>query len=130
MTLIIDADEADTPMVPGRPFSVTCCASMNLFDGISSTPQLFWIGPDGEEFSATGSPGHDTISFNVSESDGVLCGSLYINSLEEAHQGSYACVATLESPALTEPLTKTKQFRVQVSGKLFVLDTFAQISKQ
>ncbi len=111
---LVIKDQVDQPTA-GQPFSITCCVLTHL-DGISSTPQLLWIGPEGEEFSPTSGPNYDGTYFNVSETEGVLCGSINFVSLSKSHEGSYACVARLESPALTETLIKTKTFIMQVQG--------------
>ena len=79
----------------GGNHSLTCSASVVL--GLQNTPQVEWVGRTGTKM--------DTRT------------TYRLNSICEADAGNYVCRATLESPALTNPLIVERTVPVIVRRK-------------
>ncbi len=92
-------------LTAGEDFAVEAIA-IKQHEGLSNEPSLTWVGEDGAP---------------VEEGGGISLSSmgmqLQFRPLYTSHAQVYSAVATLESPALHEPLVKSEDFVLSVQSE-------------
>ena len=95
----------------GQSYSLSCTASK--LEAVLATPALEWLDQDGYVINSGG---------GVTVSTPVTSGNMTTLTLEfgvilTSHAGQYTCQASLESPALSSPLTKMAGSTLAVQSK-------------
>ena len=111
ISLEVNPSTIGTPSA-GSTYSISC-AAIDDVNGLSTVPQIEWLGPDG---STVESGGGITVGEQVNE-DTTVTSTLTFDSIRTSHRGEYTCQATLNSPALTLPFITTLVQTVNVTGK-------------
>ena len=93
--LTVTVDPKSLTANVGEDHSLTCSASVVM--GLQNTPQVEWVG-------RTGTKMDNSTTYRL-------------NPTSESDAGDYVCRATLESPALTNPLIMGRTVSVTVRRK-------------
>lgn len=99
------------PPVAGYNYSITC--SVTLAEGIVGTPSIVWINSHGQQLNTTG----DIILSGSMTSGRVTTQTLHIDPIRTSDEGTYTCMATLASLALTHPLNSLTTLFVNVQHR-------------
>ena len=105
------------PAVAGYNYTITC--SVTLTEGLTGTPSLFWTSTDGTLLTSAG----DIVLSNPVTSDLTTSMSVFFDPVRESDEGTYVCMATLSSPALTRTLNSTAVYNVTVQQSKAVVNT-------
>ncbi len=99
----------------GEMYSLSCEVSKDIL-GLTGEPAAVWMDSNGnvmagDDITVTSSNGMSTLTFNP---------------LKATNADTYTCTGSLQSPALSIPLTVTQQQRVKVTRK-FIYYNFREI---
>lgn len=92
----------------GYNYTITC--SVALTEGLTGTPSVAWSNSDGTLLTSAG----DIVLSGPMISDLTTSWSVFFDPVREADEGTYVCMTTLSSPALTGMLSSTAVYNVTV----------------
>ena len=103
--------------VAGNTYSLVCSVTEDVA-GLTGSPSVQWIGPDGSTaVSTTGSMSNQTSSSLT----------LTFQPLTTSSGGLYTCLATLPSPAVTGDITANTSLEVIVKSTFLYIGLFSDI---
>ncbi len=102
----------------GEVYSLSCEVREDIL-GLTGEPVAVWIDSNGnvmagDDITVTSSNGMSTLTFNP---------------LKATNADTYTCTGSLQSPALSTPLTVTQQQRVEVTRE-FIHRTYINLAVQ
>ena len=94
--------------IAGETYSLVCSVTEDV-DGLTGSPSVHWIGPDGS-----------TVVPTIESTSNQTSSSLTLNfrPLMTSSGGLYTCLATLPSPAVAEDITANTSQPVIVESML------------
>ena len=102
--------------VAGYNFTLIC--SVTLIDGLTGMPTVTWIDSSDQQITSAG---------DLTVNNPMIAGlqtnrTLYFDPIRTRDMGTYTCVATLPSPALSTPLNTSALYtiNVQLSKKIIM----------
>lgn len=116
-TTSVTTSISDEPAFAGYNFTLTCTVTKT--EGLSGTPSVSWVDADSQPIVES-----DNLYLSEQVTSGLTTTkSLYFDPLRLSDEGSYMCVASLSSSALSAPLssTVTDFVDVQESKKKYVV---------
>ncbi len=97
--------------IAGEEYSLSCVASESIL-GLTGKPVVVWMDSNGIVIA-----GNDDTE--VISSDGMS--NLTFNPLKPTNADIYTCMGSLQSPALSTPLTITQEQRVEVTRESMIV---------
>ncbi len=104
-------------LIAGEMYSLMCTVQEEIL-GLTGEPMAVWMDSngnvmEGDDLTVTSSNGMSTIAFNP---------------LKPTNADTYTCTGSLQSPALSTPLTVTQQQRVEVTRELIAFNILLSLS--
>lgn len=106
------------PSVAGYNYTLTC--AVLLIEGILATPNIWWTNANGQVISSSG----DIILYDPLTTGLTTNLTLYFDPIRTMDGGTYICMASVSSPALTTPLNSSTSHVISVLlSKCYVVQT-------
>ena len=96
------------PSVAGYNYTLTCIAT--LIEGMSDTPNIWWTHTDDQLVSSVG----DIILHGPITTGLSTTLTLYFDPIRTMDGGTYICIASVPSPALTAPVNSSTTYDIIV----------------
>ena len=94
--------------IAGEQYSATCSVIVRNAGLITNDPQIIWSNPSGDEVAGMG----------ITMNDNGNQRTIQFDPLRTSLAGLYTCTASLESPAVEEPLIAMATRAISVAGTL------------
>ena len=108
MTAITTSVSSVNPSVAGYNYSLTC--TVTLIEGMLGTPNVWWTNSNGQVVESSGDIVlHDSVTVGLATNL-----TLYFDPIRVTDGGTYNCLASISSPALTIPLNSSTSYVINV----------------